>query len=203
MRFSNTMFTHNPAKSFTLAFLIATPVLAKSFEPPQVVSWETEVHFSGIADSKFKSRSFRGDVSAIDFGARAVASRQFGGSPLFRMGVEWQRCDFSLPRRAPLPDKLQSLALVVGADFQIGDAWLFRLEATPGTSICVVIPPPAVGASPMILTMTMVICGFVLLPLLAHRCHTIIWMKPLSLCIGEHLRTSAAFCAIDWSAIRL
>ena len=43
-----------------------------------------------------------------------------------------QRYDFSLPRRAPLPDKLQSLALVVGADFQIGDAWLFRLEATPG-----------------------------------------------------------------------
>ena len=96
------------------------------------LSWESEAGFSTVADSSFKGRSFRGDVNETDFHFRAVASRQIGGGPLLRLGVEWQRYDFGLPGRAPLPDTLQSLALVVGADFQIGEAWLFRLEATPG-----------------------------------------------------------------------
>lgn len=96
------------------------------------VSWETDAHFSAVAESKFESRSLRGDASAVDFGVRAVASHQFGGGPTFRLGLEWQRYDFDAARSVPLPDKLQSLALVVGADFQIGEAWLFRLEATPG-----------------------------------------------------------------------
>ena len=61
-----------------------------------------------------------------------MASTQIGGGPLFRLGVEWQRSEFDLPRRAPLPRTMQSLALVIGADFQLGEAWLFRLEATPG-----------------------------------------------------------------------
>ena len=90
------------------------------------------MNFSAVADSKFEGGSFRGDVSSVDFGVRAVASHQFGGGPLFRLGVEWQRTDFDATRRAPLPDRLQSLALVIGADFQIGNAWLFRFEATPG-----------------------------------------------------------------------
>ena len=118
------MPTVHPFQALTFACLLASPCFA--------VSWETEVHFSAVADSKFESRSFRGDAGEVDFGARAVASHQFGGGPLFRVGVEWQRYDFRLSRRAPVPDKLQSLALVVGADFQIGEAWLFRLETTPG-----------------------------------------------------------------------
>ncbi len=96
------------------------------------LSWESEAGFSAVADSGFKGRSFRGDVNGTDFGLRAVASKQIGAGPLIRAGIEWQRYDFGLPNRAPLPDTMQSLALVVGADFQIGEAWLFRLEATPG-----------------------------------------------------------------------
>ena len=96
------------------------------------LSWEVEAGFSAVADSSFKGRSFRGEVNETDFGFRAVASKQWGGGPLFRAGFEWQRYDFGLPARAPLPDTMQSFAVVVGADFQIGEAWLFRLEATPG-----------------------------------------------------------------------
>ena len=95
-------------------------------------SWETEAGFSGVAKSRFKGGSFGGNVSEVDAAARAVASIQVGGGPLIRAGVEWQRYDFGSPRNAPLPDVMQSLALVIGADFQIGEAWLFRLEATPG-----------------------------------------------------------------------
>lgn len=96
------------------------------------LSWETEASFAGVAESRFKGTSFRGDVSEVDFGFHAVASKQFGGGPLIRAGVEWRRYDFGLPDGAPLPDTMQSLALVLGADFQIGEAWLFRLEVTPG-----------------------------------------------------------------------
>ena len=118
------MFSQHLGKSFAVASLLASPAFA--------VSWETEAHFSAIADSKFQSRSIHGEASEVDFGMRAVASHPFGGGSLFRFGVEWQRSDFDVPRRGPVPDRLQSLALVVGADFQIGEAWLFRLEATPG-----------------------------------------------------------------------
>ena len=118
------MFPLRLFKTIVLSCSLAAPALA--------ASWESEASFSGVADSKFKGKSFRGDVSELDYGVRAVASAQFGGGPLFRMGVEWQRYDFGLPRRAPLPDTMQSLALILGADFQLGEAWLFRLEATPG-----------------------------------------------------------------------
>ena len=118
------MFSPQLIRTFAFASLLSSPAFA--------VSWESEVHFSAVADSKFESRAFRGDVSEVDFGVRAVASHQLGGGPMFRLGVEWQRYDFDVSRRAPVPDTLQSLALVVGADFQIGEAWLFRLEATPG-----------------------------------------------------------------------
>ncbi len=96
------------------------------------ISWEAQADFSGIAESKFTGRSFRGDVSEIDFGARAVASKQIGSGPLLRVGVEWRRYEFGAPGKAPLPDTMQSIAAVIGADFQLGEAWLFRLEATPG-----------------------------------------------------------------------
>ena len=124
MNFSYFMFHPRLIRLFAVASLLASSALA--------VSWETEAHFSAVADSKFESRSIRGDGSAVDFGIRAAASHQFGSGPLFRLGIEWQRYDFNAPHRLTVPDKLQSLALVVGADFQIGEAWLFRLEATPG-----------------------------------------------------------------------
>lgn len=116
-------------RSLTLACaaaVLSVPALAGE------LSWESEAGFSAVAESSFKGRSFRGDVSETDFGFRAVASKQIGAGPLIRAGFEWQRYDFGLPNRAPLPDTMQSLAVVVGADFQIGEAWLFRLEATPG-----------------------------------------------------------------------
>ena len=105
------MFPLRLFKTIVLSCSLAAPALA--------ASWESEASFSGVADSKFKGKSFRGDVSELDYGVRAVASAQFGGGPLFRMGVEWQRYDFGLPRRAPLPDTMQSLALILGADFQL------------------------------------------------------------------------------------
>jgi len=96
------------------------------------ISWETEFGASAIADSKFKWESFRGDVNALDFGVRAVASTILKDGPQVRIGLDWQHFGFGLSKGAPLPNTLQSVAAVVGADFQFGDAWLFRLELQPG-----------------------------------------------------------------------
>ena len=98
----------------------------------EALSWEIDSGFSGVADSRFKGPSTHGDVKAADFGFRAVASAPTRGGPLVRAGFDWQRFNFVLPESALLPNTLQSLALVVGADFQAGEAWLFRLEAMPG-----------------------------------------------------------------------
>jgi len=96
------------------------------------LSWETELSFSAIGDSKFKWESFSGNVGALDFGAHAVASTRLKDGPLIRIGLDWQHFGFGLPKAAPLPNTLQSFAAVIGTDFQFGDAWLFRLEAQPG-----------------------------------------------------------------------
>ena len=118
-------------KNQPLIFACAASLLSASGLAGEL-SWETEASFSAVADSTFRARMFRDDVSEVNFGFRAVASTQFGGGPLFRAGVEWERYDFRAPARAPLPDTLQSFAIVLGADFQLGEAWLFRLEASPG-----------------------------------------------------------------------
>ncbi len=51
---------------------------------------------------------------------------------VLRLGVEWERFWFGFPNSAPLPDTLQSIALVVGLDTQLSDSILLRVEAQPG-----------------------------------------------------------------------
>jgi Domain of unknown function (DUF6268) len=51
---------------------------------------------------------------------------------VLRLGVQWERFSFGLPQHAPLPNTLQSGALVLGLDTQLSDSILFRFEAQPG-----------------------------------------------------------------------
>jgi hypothetical protein len=51
---------------------------------------------------------------------------------VLRLGVEWERFWFGFPPSTPLPDTLQSIALVVGLDTQLSDSILLRVEAQPG-----------------------------------------------------------------------
>ena len=51
---------------------------------------------------------------------------------VLRLGVEWERFSFSFSDRAPLPDTLQALSLVIGLDTQLSDSILLRLQAQPG-----------------------------------------------------------------------
>jgi hypothetical protein len=51
---------------------------------------------------------------------------------VLRLGLQWERFSFGLPEHAPLPNTLQSGALVLGLDTQLSDSILFRFEAQPG-----------------------------------------------------------------------
>lgn len=73
-----------------------------------------------------------GDVSEQSSQFHFVASPQLEEDVLLRLGADWQRYSFGLPAAAPLPNTLQSTALVVGADVQAFGSWLIRMEATPG-----------------------------------------------------------------------
>jgi hypothetical protein len=51
---------------------------------------------------------------------------------VLRLGAEWERFSFGFSDRAPLPDTLQALSLVVGLDTQLSDSILLRFQAQPG-----------------------------------------------------------------------
>jgi len=51
---------------------------------------------------------------------------------VLRLGGEWERFSFGFPDRAPLPDTLQAVSLVVGLDTQLSNSILLRFQAQPG-----------------------------------------------------------------------
>jgi hypothetical protein len=51
---------------------------------------------------------------------------------VLRLGAEWERFSFGFPDRAPLPDTLQAVSLVLGLDTQLSDSILLRFQVQPG-----------------------------------------------------------------------
>jgi hypothetical protein len=96
------------------------------------ISFESELHSSFVGRSDFRQRDNRGNVSTWDIGTRDVVSFQAHEGFLVRFGLEVERYNFGVPNKLALPTKLQEASLVIGADFQIGDAWILRVETTPG-----------------------------------------------------------------------
>ena len=95
-------------------------------------SWETEFSSSIIGGSKFRGAASSGNIGLWDIGGSAVASLQAKEGVLIRLGASYHRYNFQSVGAAQIPGKLQSFNLIVGADFQIGEAWLARLEIQPG-----------------------------------------------------------------------
>lgn len=95
-------------------------------------SWETQFSSSVTGGSKFRGAESSGNIGLWNIGGSAVASVQVKDGALIRLGASYQRFNFQSAGTAAIPGKLQSFNLVVGADFQLGDAWLARLEIQPG-----------------------------------------------------------------------
>src|SRR5437899_7131363 len=51
---------------------------------------------------------------------------------VLRLGAEWERFSFGFSDRAPLPETLQALSLIIGLDTQLSDSILLRFQAQPG-----------------------------------------------------------------------
>jgi hypothetical protein len=96
------------------------------------LSLESDFRFSMIGDSQFDERGKIGNVDGYELGTRDVLSLKVREGLLLRLGMEYDRRNFSLPSGATLPAKLQAASLVLGADLQLGDAWIVRLEIQPG-----------------------------------------------------------------------
>jgi hypothetical protein len=118
----------------TLSVFIVGALLSSALVASEkgAVSWEVNAEFSGVGNATFRRSSDIGNVSALDMHFDAIASIQVKPAFLLRLGFQLERFDFSLPDSAPLPNNLESLALVVGGDFQLGDAWLVRCDLHPG-----------------------------------------------------------------------
>ena len=96
------------------------------------LSLESEFHSGYVGNSTFRQRDERGRSDAWDIGTRQVLSYQAHEGFLIRFGLEVQRYNFAVPDTLMLPGKLQSASIVVGADLQLGEAWIARVEVQPG-----------------------------------------------------------------------
>lgn len=98
-----------------------------------VTSFETDVDYSYVGDARTKLGHGRtGELSEQSTGARFVVAPRWGEGPIYRFGLGFQRFSFGLPRLTPLPNTLQSTTVILGADLQVFNSWLVRIEAEPG-----------------------------------------------------------------------
>jgi hypothetical protein len=105
--------------------------------PPQEASVPISQEFTaeGGWDGRATDRqgnSNDGGVSNANGHVNYVVSPTIKDGLLLRFGVDAERNSFSLPPGAPLPNTLQSINAVIGADMSIGDKILMRAELHPG-----------------------------------------------------------------------
>ena len=111
--------------------------LAPTVAPPEEtnipVSQEFTMEGSYTGDSITKQGNAPfGGVGNINSHFNYVVSPQIKDGLLLRFGVDTERNSFSLPQSAPLPNTLQSVNAVIGADLAFGDKIITRVELHPG-----------------------------------------------------------------------
>jgi opacity protein-like surface antigen len=112
--------------------MLAAAALHAEEDGGSKTSWEATFSSSWIGGSNFKSGLRNGDAELWDIGGGGVLSWKLREGILLRFGADFRRYNFDAPGALALPSQLQSFNLVLGADFQIGEALLVRAEAVPG-----------------------------------------------------------------------
>jgi hypothetical protein len=97
-------------------------------------SYEFQAEASYIGDgSATHGRANYGDFSEINSSASVVVSDQLRDNLILRLGVQWERYAFDTDSPVtPIPDAIEALNGVIGADIQLTSALLVRVEAHPG-----------------------------------------------------------------------
>jgi len=111
--------------------------LAPTVAPPQEsnipISQEFTLEGSTTGTSMTKQGSAHiGGVSNTNSHFDYVMSPQIQDGLLLRFGVDGERNSFGLPAAAPLPNTLQSVNAIIGADMAFGDKIIMRAELHPG-----------------------------------------------------------------------
>jgi hypothetical protein len=89
--------------------------------------------YSFVAGSTTKQGDARfGDLEEHQNSLSYVASIPTTDSIHTRLGLRWDRFSFGVPDGAILPNTLQSTALSLGVDAELGENWLLRVEVAPG-----------------------------------------------------------------------
>jgi len=111
--------------------------LAPTVAPPQEsnipVSQEFTIEggYTGYSNTKQGNASL-GGTSNTNAHFNYVVSPQIKDGFLLRFGVDAERDSFGLPASAPLPNTLQSVNAIIGADLAFGDKIITRIELHPG-----------------------------------------------------------------------
>jgi hypothetical protein len=114
-----------------LTFRAQEPLKVSSSVSPFSYELEGESSFVATGTAKRGSKSV-GDITEISGAAGLVLSSQIRDVALLRLGVQWQGYSFDPAPTAPIPDSVQGVNLVVGADWQVSPAVLLRIDALPG-----------------------------------------------------------------------
>lgn len=98
-----------------------------AFQPP--VEFDLSESYVGSADVRRDGRN--DSLDEHNSLARVVFTPRvpFG---VLRIGAEWERFSFGFSGNVPLPNTLQAVNLVLGADINVSDSILVRVEAQPG-----------------------------------------------------------------------
>jgi hypothetical protein len=110
-----------------------TPAVSEPTESSIPISQEFDIEGSYESGAEFKQGNApigRADDTYGHFDY--VVSPQVKEGILLRFGIDGERNSFGLPAQAPLPNTLQSINAVIGADFAVNDQILLRAEVHPG-----------------------------------------------------------------------
>jgi len=108
-----------------------TPVVAETPDTPIAQEFTVESSYSGKVDTKQGSNKL-GGVDNLSSHVNYVVSPQIRDGFLLRFGVDAERNSFGLFPAAPLPNTLQSVNAIIGADVALSDQILLRGELHPG-----------------------------------------------------------------------
>lgn len=78
------------------------------------------------------SKTTFGNIDEQNGNFSYVIAPQLEEGIILRIGGGWENFSFGLPSGAVLPNTLQSVNAIVGADFEIDEEWLMRIETAPG-----------------------------------------------------------------------
>ncbi|HSI85222.1 MAG: DUF6268 family outer membrane beta-barrel protein [Candidatus Methylacidiphilales bacterium] len=140
MNFSQTLARWTVLLTLAITPAFAGPDVApdpKSIPPitkePVHIDQEFFTEFSYVAPGNMRQGNADiGNVEETTVTARYLIQPMIKNVGILRLGGEYFRASYTLPNAAKLPNTLQSGAAIIGFDTQIGDHWLFRIDAMPG-----------------------------------------------------------------------